>query len=135
MIIAVDFDGTCVEHEFPTVGPDVPGAAEWLKKFVAAGARLILWTMRSDGWPRAANQTPLSDAVAWFVRHGIPLHGVNENPTQREWTASPKAFADVYIDDAAACCPLLASPRVGGRPMVDWAYVGPDVLARIQRQR
>lgn len=31
MIIAVDFDGTCVTHEFPYVGKEI-GAAEVLKE-------------------------------------------------------------------------------------------------------
>ena len=54
--IAVDFDGTIVDHVFPEIGAAVPGAFKWLKRFKEAGATLILWTMRSDGpgsWQRA----------------------------------------------------------------------------------
>ena len=47
MIIAVDFDGTCVEHDYPDVGLDVEGAVDTLKALVAKGHRLILFTMRS----------------------------------------------------------------------------------------
>lgn len=47
-IIAVDFDGTCVTHDFPAVGTDLPGAEQVLKALISAGAKLILWTMRSD---------------------------------------------------------------------------------------
>ncbi len=49
LYIAVDFDGTIVDHQFPEIGKAVPGAFDWLKRFKEAGATLILWTMRSDG--------------------------------------------------------------------------------------
>lgn len=123
MILAIDFDGTCVDHRYPEVGADVPGAAEWLARFAEAGASLILWTMRSG--------RPLDDAVAWFAAKGLPLFGVNENPDQHHWTQSPKAYAHAYIDDAAFGCPLRENPRMGGRPFVDWSIVGPAVLASI----
>lgn len=137
MIIAVDFDGTCVEHEFPYIGADAPGAVEWLRKFVAAGAQLILWTMRSDGGARGS-ATPLTDAVNWFKARNIPLYGVNANPAQHTWTGSPKAFAHVYIDDMAFGCPLIRTVRgelADDRPVVDWDAVGPAVLKMIQRGR
>lgn len=47
MLIAVDFDGTCVTHEFPKVGKDI-GAERVLKLLVENGHQLILHTMRSD---------------------------------------------------------------------------------------
>jgi len=49
MYICIDFDGTIVEHRFPDVGSPVPGALEWMIEFQEAGAKLILFTMRSDG--------------------------------------------------------------------------------------
>lgn len=130
MIIAVDFDGTVVDHRFPDVGKDVPGAAKWLRQFVQSGAKIILWTMRSDG--REAGQDVLHDAIAWFSKHDIPLFGVNENPEQWEWTQSPKAYAHLYVDDAAFGCPLKENPRLGGRPYVDWDIVGPVVMRMIK---
>lgn len=120
--IAVDFDGTCVEHRFPEVGPDIPGAVESLRKFASVGAKIILWTMRSArGNPEEA--LVLEDAIRWFQDRGIPLFGVNCNPTQDSWTSSPKVYAHIYIDDAAAGCPLRESPHMGWRPMVDWGEV------------
>ena len=50
--LVVDFDGTIVEHRFPEIGPIVPNALEWLKKFQLMGFKIILNTMRSDGAPR-----------------------------------------------------------------------------------
>lgn len=112
-IIAVDFDGTCVTHEYPRIGRSV-GAEPVLLRLAGEGARLILWTMRSG--PR------LREAVDWFEERHIPLYGVQRNPTQDDWTDSPKAYAHLYIDDAALGCPL--SPGFPGeRPYVDWPAV------------
>ena len=114
MYIAVDFDGTCVTHEYPRVGKDI-GAVPVLKKLVDSGHQLILNTMRSG--------KELVDAVQWFADNDIPLYGANENPTQKEWTLSPKVYAHLYIDDAALGCPLRFDRAVSDRPFVDWDVV------------
>lgn len=59
MIIAVDFDGTVVSHEYPHIGEDI-GAVPVLKELVAAGHKLILYTMRSGRL--------LDEARMWFER-------------------------------------------------------------------
>lgn len=130
MIIAVDFDGTCVTHAYPEIGQDI-GAAPVLRELVANGHKLILWTMRS--------KATLLDAVEWFKFNSIPLFGVNTNPEQREWTDSPKAYAQLYIDDAALGAPLLC-PIVAAdghiieagrnRPFVDWTRTRELLAAR-----
>ena len=114
MYIAVDFDGTCVTHEYPRVGKDI-GAVPVLKKLVDSGHHIILNTMRSG--------QELVDAVQWFADNDIPLYGANENPTQKEWTLSPKVYAHLYIDDAALGCPLIKKFAVSSRPYVDWTAV------------
>ncbi len=136
MIICVDFDGTIAEHEFPDIGAPVPGAFEWMKKWQDAGAKLVLWTMRSDG--RTAdgskeNGPVLTDAVEFCRRNGVEFWGVNRNPQQGGWTQSPKAYANLYVDDAAFGCPLQESRKSSNRPMVDWSVVGPAVLAMIEK--
>lgn len=114
MIIAVDFDGTCVEHDYPSVGIDVEGAVEVLRAIVAKRHRLILFTMRSG--------SKLDDAVKWFRDRKIELWGINENPEQREWTSSPKVYADLYIDDSAIGCPIRFIDGVR-HPMVNWSKI------------
>jgi hypothetical protein len=114
MIIAVDFDGTCVEHDYPSVGIDVEGAVEVLRAIVAKRHRLILFTMRSG--------SKLDDAVRWFRDRKIELWGVNENPEQREWTSSPKVYADLYIDDSAIGCPIRFIDGVR-HPVVNWSKI------------
>ena len=119
LYIAVDFDGTCVTHEYPEIGKGI-GAVPTLLRLVEAGHKIILHTMRSG--------ETLNQAVAWFEQNGIPLFGINENPTQTSWTQSPKIYAHTYIDDAALGCPLL-HPREG-LPYVDWAAVEAILSAR-----
>lgn len=125
MDILIDFDGTVVEHDFPNIGQSV-GAEPVLRRLVDEGHRLILFTMRSDVVnPKATDPTILNipgnyltQAVKWFEERGIPLYGVNTNPTQHEWTSSPKAYGQLMIDDTAVGTPLRRAPGV--RPYVDW---------------
>lgn len=112
--IGVDFDGTCVTHEYPDVGADI-GAEPVLHRLVSAGHQLVLFTMRSG--------RELADAVQWFHDRDLPLHGVNHNPDQSSWTSSPKAYAKIYIDDAALGCPLIHKSSAARRPFVDWLEV------------
>ena len=120
-IVAVDFDGTCVAHEYPRVGRDI-GAQPVLKKLAARGHLLILHTMRSGPC--------LTDAVHWFEVNDIPLYGVNTNPDQHSWTSSPKPYANIYIDDAALGCPLTSDlSDVNGRPYCNWDAISSE-LAR-----
>lgn len=112
-IIAVDFDGTVVTHEYPDTGRDA-GAVPVLKELVDNGCQLILYTMRSGKL--------LDKAAAWFHERGIPLYGVNANPQQHVWTDSPKVYADLYIDDGALGCPLRFIDGVK-RPVADWQRI------------
>lgn len=109
-VIAVDFDGTVVTHEYPHVGEDA-GAVPVLRELTDNGCRLILCTMRSGRL--------LDKALAWFAERDIPLYAVNENPEQHRWTQSPKIHADLYIDDSALGCPIRFIDGVK-RPVADW---------------
>ncbi|MBQ5844667.1 MAG: hypothetical protein IIW52_07425 [Alistipes sp.] len=113
LVIAVDFDGTCVTHDYPYIGSDI-GAVPVLKELTDAGYRLVLNTMRSGRLEK--------DAVRWFKDNNIPLYGVNKNPDQKSWTASTKVYANLYIDDSALGVPLKNSPT-STRPFVDWEQV------------
>ena len=111
IIIAVDFDGTVVTHEYPDIGSEIPNCVTVLRRLNKSGAKLILWTMRSNEF--------LQSAIDWFAERDIELWAVNENPQQKSWTESPKAYAQLYIDDAALGCPL-QKPFLGGRNYADW---------------
>jgi hypothetical protein len=120
--ILVDFDGTCTTHDFPNVGKDI-GAVPVLKKLVEKGHRLILFTMRSHR-PfinfNGSTRDTLDEAVQWFADNELPLYGINENPDQKNWTDSPKAFGQLLIDDIALGCPLRYDTTISQRPFVDW---------------
>lgn len=130
MDICIDFDGTCVAHEYPQIGKDI-GAVPVLQELVGKGHRLILFTMRSDrkkkkkvnGQEVVVEENVLTEAVQWFVANNIPLYGVQKNPTQRFWTSSPKAYGHLYIDDANLGCPLIMDDPETERPYVDWHKV------------
>ena len=44
--IAVDFDGTIVEHRYPEIGAERPFATDTLKMLIKDRHKLILWTVR-----------------------------------------------------------------------------------------
>ena len=115
--IVLDFDGTVVKHAYPAVGEDI-GAVPVLKRLVANGCNLLLNTMRSHD---SAGVDTLQPALDWFEARGLPLYGVNENPTQKEWTSSPKVYGNLYIDDGALGAPLKVDAK--GYVYMDWDKV------------
>lgn len=130
MVIAIDFDGTCVTHEFPKVGRDI-GSVPVLKRLIKNGHKLVLFTMRSDLEEVSSEDYNinskagkyLSEALKWFEDNKIPLYGINNNPDQKSWTSSPKAYAELYIDDLALGCPIIYNPNYSEKPYVDWKTV------------
>ena len=121
MYIAIDFDGTCVTHEFPYVGKDI-GAESVLHELLEKGHRLILHTMRG--------KETIQPALDWFSGKGIKLFGVNSNPTQWRWTDSKKVYAHLYIDDAALGVPLKYDQALSEKPFVDWYKVRELLISR-----
>jgi len=97
MTIAVDFDGTIVEHKYPAIGKEKPFAIETLKQLADEGNKLILWTSR-DG-------ELLQEALDFCHKRGLDFYGVNSNQPVgslfegRTGSTSVKVVADVYIDD------------------------------------
>lgn len=114
MKIAVDFDGTCVDHRYPAVGEDVPGAVEKLQALVKNGHKIILYTMRSG--------KELNDARLWFQKNDIKLYGIGFDPGQHKWTKSNKCHADVCIDDRGYGAPLIF-PEGFSKPCINWEFV------------
>ena len=126
--INLDFDGTCLAHDFPRIGKDI-GSVPVLKRLVENGHNLILFTMRSDMDNKGLSDDPsmpaingkfLTDAINWFKDNDIPLYGIQTNPTQHTWTSSPKSYAELMLDDTAVGCPLIYDITISERPFVDW---------------
>ena len=63
--IAIDFDGTCVEHKYPEIGREIPYALQVLREITDRGHKIILWTMRSEQY--------LEEAVRCYEERKIPL--------------------------------------------------------------
>ncbi|MCM8525233.1 MAG: hypothetical protein NE327_01865 [Lentisphaeraceae bacterium] len=93
MIIAVDFDGTCVREKYPEVGEDLPGAVQTLHALVAREHKIILWTCREG--------KELEDAIQWYKDRDIELYGINETPLDGDFRSDGgrKVYANLYIDD------------------------------------
>ncbi|WP_372776825.1 BT0820 family HAD-type phosphatase [Mangrovibacterium sp.] len=93
MIIAVDFDGTIVEHEYPKIGRDIPFAIESLLMLQKEGIRLILWTSRHGKL--------LDEAVEYCRKRGLVFYAVNNNFPEENAShdMGRKIVADIYIDD------------------------------------
>ncbi len=104
MIIAVDFDGTIVEHEYPNIGKPIPFAIEALKKIQQDGHTLLLWTVREG--------KHLEEAVDYCKERGLEFYAVNKNQPDDELICMPrKLVADLFIDDR----------NFGGLP--DWGVI------------
>lgn len=107
MTIAVDFDGTIVEHKYPEIGNEIPFATDTLKMLINDGYRLILWSVREDEL--------LDAAVEWCRQRGVEFYAVNKDFPE-ENVAENRDFArklrvDMFIDDR----------NLGGLP--DWGTV------------
>ena len=107
MIIAVDFDGTIVTHEYPKIGREIPFAIETLKMLINDHHRLILWSVREGHL--------LDEAVEWCRERGGEFWAVNRDFPEEKPKANPhysrKLKADMFIDDR----------NIGGLP--DWGEI------------
>lgn len=106
MTIAIDFDGTIVEHRYPKIGPEIPFATETLKMLIKDHHRLILWTVREGEL--------LKEAVEWCRERGVEFYAVNQDypeEEKRDRGFSRKLKADLFIDDR----------NLGGLP--DWGDI------------
>ena len=107
MIIAIDFDGTIVEHKYPAIGAELPFAIETLIKLKEEGHKLILWTVREGRL--------LDEAVEFCRERGLEFYAINRDYPEEEKSRnnhfSRKLKADLWIDDR----------NLGGLP--DWGTI------------
>lgn len=114
MTIAVDFDGTIVEHRYPRIGEEIPFAIATLKMLIKDRHRLILWSVREGEL--------LEEAVEWCRERGVEFYAVNRDYPEEEkghTGFSRKIKADVFIDDR----------NIGGIP--DWGSIYRMIHERI----
>lgn len=94
MKIAVDFDGTIVEHRYPQIGEEKLFAFETLKQMQKAGHQLILWTFRQG--------KELDEAIEFCRKRGVEFYAVNKSFPEEEFdpeTMSRKIDVELFIDD------------------------------------
>lgn len=108
MTIAVDFDGTIVEHRYPEIGEEVPFATDTLKQLIADRHKLILWSVREGKL--------LDEAVEWCRQRGVEFWAVNRDYPEENGAGSNNHFsrkikADIFIDDR----------NIGGLP--EWGLI------------
>lgn len=107
MIIAVDFDGTLVTHEYPRIGKPIPFAIETLKRLQQEDHhQIILWSVREGEL--------LQEAIDYCKQKGLEFYAVNSNYPEEamvEQTRPRKLTADLFIDDR----------NLGGIP--DWGII------------
>ena len=107
MTIAVDFDGTIVEHRYPKIGKELPFATQTLRMLIEDRHKLILWSVREGKL--------LEEAVEWCRERGIEFYAVNkdfpEEDLEKNQHFSRKLKADIWIDDR----------NIGGLP--DWGTI------------
>lgn len=121
MTIAVDFDGTIVEHKYPAIGRELPFATATLRQLMKDGHKLILWSVREGEL--------LDEAVEWCKAKGVRFYSVNqfldEDGNERidsndgNPSFSRKLKVDCFIDDR----------NVGGLP--DWSAIYQIISRRI----
>lgn len=107
MTIAVDFDGTIVEHEYPRIGAEIPFATETLRMLIAEQHKLILWSVREGKL--------LDEAVEWCRKRGVEFYAVNKDFPEEKVELNDhytrKLKVDLWIDDR----------NIGGLP--DWGTI------------
>jgi len=107
MIIAVDFDGTIVEHAYPQIGKPIPFAIDTLKRLQKEEHQIILWSVREGEL--------LKQAVDYCKGRGLEFYAVNSNfPDEtaiHDGMTARKLTADLFIDDR----------NLGGLP--DWGVI------------
>ena len=106
--IAVDFDGTIVEHRYPEIGEERPFAIDTLKMLITDRHKLILWTVREGQL--------LDDAVNWCRERGVEFYAINRDYPEETFENNPHFSRklnsiDYWIDDR----------NIGGLP--DWGTI------------
>ena len=71
MIIAVDFDGTLCENNYPGIGAPKLDVINTIKKMQAEGHEFILWTCRVDDL--------LNDALKFLEDHDLHFSKINQD--------------------------------------------------------
>jgi hypothetical protein len=102
--IALDFDGTVCDHDFPRIGAPKAGVKDAIERLKALGFYILIWSCRTSGWDYSifggdpAQHTlerPHVKAMAeWLKDNGIPYDEIDDG-------SRGKPLAEIYVDDKA----------------------------------
>ena len=110
MIIAVDFDGTVVEHRYPEIGEERLFAIDTLKAFMREGHQLVLWSVREGKL--------LDDAVEWCRQRGVEFYAVTKTslkkiPARTNTMQGSSGLTSSSMTETSAGC-------LTGAPSIAW---------------
>lgn len=109
MIIAVDFDGTLVEHKYPEIGKTIHHVLNFVRDGKRNGNKIILHTCRHG--------KELEEAIKWMKDRDIEPDAVNDDvPSVKNSdfgrSKSNKPFANIYLDDRAVSLEMLKAMTI-----------------------
>ncbi len=127
MLIYLDFDGTVVEHAYPVLGSDNPGATDVIRALQDAGHEIVLNTMRAD-----FNDGTLEDALSYLnaEENGLLeiIHYELKKITPAAYPVTKPDFNKfLFLDDTSKGTPLRPNLFLPQGLMVDWRIVKRDL--------
>ena len=100
--IAIDFDGTLCDNQFPDIGAPNKCLISALLRYKESHpeVKYILWTCRDN----LTEERHLDRAVEFCKQHGLEFDAINENLPEVKalfHNDTRKVFAHLYLDDRA----------------------------------
>ena len=128
MLIYLDFDGTVVEHAYPALGSDNPGATDVIRALQDAGHEIVLNTMRAD-----FNDGTLEDALSYLNADKNGLLEINHYEVKKITppaypVTKPEFSKFLFLDDISKGTPLRPNLSLTQGLMVDWRIVRRDLI-------
>ena len=114
-VIAIDFDGTIVQHMYPDIGETMDGALEGLHQLAMDGHHIVIWTCRVG--------KELIDVRNWLNGNGVIYDALNHNAGCVNFPTGPKIYYDILVDDRAWDC------------VIDWTKIVKDVRRRYAAEK
>ncbi len=129
MRIYLDFDGTVVEHHYPAIGAENPGALKIISQLQAKGHHITLNTYRADidvsTVHEALNYINSSEHITTPIEAFLPKK-LDPKPFDME---AAMACRQLYIDDISEGTPMRRNQVLDYGMMVDWERLETIFLA------
>jgi uncharacterized HAD superfamily protein len=117
LVIAIDFDGTIVDNEYPSIGRIKPNAKRVINNLYNDHA-IIVWTSRTGRYQSAAEQ--------FLKQNGIKYHRINESAPinlKLHKIDTRKIGAHIYIDDCNLGC-----------EKIDWKLIEKQIKKKVMEE-